>query len=124
METDFDLQWSGKFPIDEQDLLNSCTPLKLLISLLDPGLHERDVDATDSKMLAELREKGIMTANATLPELLFNRGGGFLIDQGVVNHIISGTVGVRSGVGIQSLERGAIVLTDGSRLEADAIILA
>jgi len=121
--TDFDHNWSGKYPIDEQDLINGSIPINLLLKLLNSGFNDRTIEAIDGEMLESIREKGFQTTNTPLWELIFNRGGGYINDQGIAKHIASGAVGVKSGAEIQSLERGTIVLTDGSRLEADAIIL-
>ena len=38
--------------------------------------------------------------------------------------MVDGKIGVRSGVGVDRLEKHAVVLSDGSTLEADAVVYA
>ena len=38
--------------------------------------------------------------------------------------MMDGKIGVRSGVGVDRLEKHAVVLRDGSMLEADAVVYA
>ena len=51
-------------------------------------------------------------------------GGGFYIDVGASELIISGAIKLRSGVGIERIQEQSVVLTDGSELPADLIIYA
>ncbi|MCB9150233.1 MAG: NAD(P)/FAD-dependent oxidoreductase [Caldilineaceae bacterium] len=51
-------------------------------------------------------------------------GGGFYIDVGASELIISGAIRLRSGVGIERIQEQSVVLTDGSKLPADLIIYA
>jgi len=52
------------------------------------------------------------------------RGSGYYIDVGASQLIIDGKVKLRSGVNIERIEPNSVVLTDGSELPADLIVLA
>ena len=52
------------------------------------------------------------------------RGSGYYIDVGASQLIIDGKVKLRSGVNIESFKEHAVVLTDGSELPADLVVLA
>ena len=52
------------------------------------------------------------------------RGSGYYIDVGASQLIIDGSVKLRSGVNIAEIKEHSVVLTDGSELEADLIVLA
>ena len=49
---------------------------------------------------------------------------GYYIDVGGSKRVCEGEIGLRSGVGVASLEARSIVLTDGSILPADAVVYA
>ena len=49
---------------------------------------------------------------------------GYYIDVGGSRLVMDGKIGVRSGVGVNRLEKHADVLSDGSTLEADAVVYA
>lgn len=51
-------------------------------------------------------------------------GGGFYIDVGASELIITGAIKLRSGVGIARIREESVVLSDGSELPADLIIYA
>ncbi|MEM8862924.1 MAG: NAD(P)/FAD-dependent oxidoreductase, partial [Chloroflexota bacterium] len=52
------------------------------------------------------------------------RGSGYYIDVGASQLIIDGDVKLRSGVNIDHIKENSVVLTDGSELPADLIVLA
>ena len=52
------------------------------------------------------------------------RGSGYYIDVGASQLIIDGSVKLRSGVNIDHIKEHSVVLTDGSELPADLIVLA
>ncbi|MGO3327342.1 flavin-containing monooxygenase [Gordonia sp. (in: high G+C Gram-positive bacteria)] len=56
--------------------------------------------------------------------LFLGRGGGYYIDVGCSRYIIDGTIAVRSGVSVEGYEGSDVVLSDGSRVTADAVVLA
>ncbi|MCE7980918.1 MAG: NAD(P)/FAD-dependent oxidoreductase [Caldilinea sp. CFX5] len=51
-------------------------------------------------------------------------GGGFYIDIGASELIISGAIKLRSGVSIERIQERSVILTDGSELPADLIVYA
>lgn len=56
--------------------------------------------------------------------LFLGRGGGYYIDVGCSRHITDGTIAVRSGVSVTGYEGSDVLLSDGSRITADAVVLA
>ncbi|GAA3966038.1 NAD(P)/FAD-dependent oxidoreductase [Gordonia caeni] len=56
--------------------------------------------------------------------LFLGRGGGYYIDVGCSRHICDGTIAVRSGVSVAGFDGAEVELSDGSRIPADAVILA
>ncbi len=52
------------------------------------------------------------------------RGSGYYIDVGASQLVIDGKIKLRSGVNIERIEPNSVVLTDGSELPADLIVLA
>ncbi|EJC98982.1 dimethylaniline monooxygenase [Fomitiporia mediterranea MF3/22] len=56
--------------------------------------------------------------------MVFDRQGGYFIDVGCAALIINGKVKIRQGVEIDHLSEKSVVFNDGSKLDADAIILA
>jgi len=52
------------------------------------------------------------------------RGSGYYIDVGACALVASGEISLRSGVSIASIDRRSVMLTDGSVLPADLIVLA
>ena len=53
-----------------------------------------------------------------------NTGSAIVIDVGCAALIIEGKVKIKQGVEIDHLKKDSVVFTDGSELEADAIIFA
>ena len=49
---------------------------------------------------------------------------GYYIDVGGSRLVMDGKIGIRSGAGVDRLEKHAVVLSDGSTLEADAVVYA
>lgn len=56
--------------------------------------------------------------------LFLGRGGGYYIDVGCSRHICDGTITVHSGVSVERFDGAEVVLSDGTRIPADAVILA
>lgn len=52
----------------------------------------------------------------------FRTGSGFYIDVGACDLVIGGHVAVRSGVSVRELTAGGLILSDGTAVEADAVI--
>jgi hypothetical protein len=119
----FNPLWSGKLPIDEQDLLNQGIPYNATLAMMQKLIHPMAKNM-DREMVDGLHAKGFLTLDTPLYELILQRAGGYLMDQGAVRHILSGRIDVKSGVEIQSFEKNGVVLTDGTRLTADAVVLA
>ncbi|MCF8587616.1 flavin-containing monooxygenase [Gordonia liuliyuniae] len=56
--------------------------------------------------------------------LFLGRGGGYYIDVGCSRYIADGTIAVRSGVSVAGYDGSDVVLSDGSHVTADAVVLA
>ncbi len=52
------------------------------------------------------------------------RGAGYYIEVGASRMIAEGKIGLRSGVGVKALGRRSVLLSDGSELPADLVVLA
>ncbi len=111
---------------ERADLMLSATPFRLMPEFHRPlwkRIAERDADYYD-----RLRAAGFMVGfgpdEAGLYLSYMRSGSGYYVDVGASELIASGQVGLRSGVGIEAIEPRHVVLTDGSRLPADAILYA
>ncbi|MCF8571142.1 NAD(P)-binding domain-containing protein [Gordonia sp. HY002] len=56
--------------------------------------------------------------------LFLGRGGGYYIDVGCSRYIVDGAISVRSGVSLDGYDGRDVLLSDGSRVAADAVVLA
>ncbi|KLO13208.1 dimethylaniline monooxygenase [Schizopora paradoxa] len=114
--------------IDHVDLSVFTMPLEALRKLM------RDIKEMRFAFDKELREgldkagfklsDGVDNGGAALQLYDSSSGGSYFLDCGCAQHIISGRIGVKQGVGIEHLTSDKVVFTDGSELEADAIVLA
>lgn len=109
--------------VAQHDLINNSMPHPAVIRMLRGGVFAR-AQARDRALLDGLAAAGFATSDTPLYELLLGRNGGYIMDQGAMPHIVSRRIGVRQGVEVARLEPRAVVFTDGSRLEADVLVLA
>lgn len=110
-------------PLDECDMLSEGMPHRLLIRHLRGGLDSA-TRALDRELLDGLDAAGFKISDTPLYELFLTVGGGFLLDVGAAQHIISGRVKVKHGVEVARLEPDSVVFTDGSSVAADVVIMA
>ncbi|CAM3318061.1 NAD(P)/FAD-dependent oxidoreductase [Nocardioides dubius] len=84
--------------------------------------------ATDAALLDGLRAAGFGLTDGPegrgMSALFMERNGGYYIDVGCSRLIVDGTIAVKHGVGIERLEPGMVVFTDGDARGFDAIWLA
>jgi len=112
--------------VDKADMMFAATPFAVMPQLVgDMGaqLRERDAD-----FYQRLEATGFMldfgADDTGLLMKALRRGGGYYIDVGASELIINGDIKLRANVSIDHVKSESVVLTDGSELPADVIILA
>jgi putative flavoprotein involved in K+ transport len=112
--------------LEDIDFVNSSVPNLLARKLWVPiteKLVERDKDLLDGLGRAGfLTDQGEDGSGFIVKSMMTY--GGFYINVGASEMIIDGKIEIRAGVGISHLADHEVVLSDGSRLEADLLILA
>jgi putative flavoprotein involved in K+ transport len=108
------------------DLLTSATPFRLVAAGAIPVWAE--IRETASALYDGLEEAGFMldfgTDGSGLGMKYLSRAGGYYINVGASELLISGGIKLRSNVGIERLTRTGLVLSSGEELPADVIIYA
>ncbi|AGF73139.1 flavin-containing monooxygenase [Corynebacterium halotolerans] len=111
---------------DTADLLFASWPYKVL-----PGVQKQAFDKIredDKEFYDKLENAGFLLDFGDDDSGLFlkylRRGSGYYIDVGASQLVADGEIPVRSGVGIDHVRENSVVLTDGSELPADVIVLA
>lgn len=113
-------------PIDDCDLISNSYPFPLLAEL-----HKdmtRRIAELDEELLAGLRAAGFAVdfgADGSGFLMKYHRtGGGYYINVGCSELIVAGKIKVRQGVEVRELAGDAVVLTDGSSLAVDLVVVA
>ena len=108
------------------DLIFASIPYRIMGAFQIPvyeAIAERDAD-----FYADLEKAGFLHDWGDDGSGLFmkylRRGSGYYIDVGAAQLIIDGKVKLQSGVNIEQIKENSVVLTDGTELEADLIVLA
>ncbi len=108
------------------DLIFASIPYKIMHTFQIPVYEEmarRDADLYD-----RLRKVGFMLDFGDDGSGLFmkylRRGSGYYIDVGASDLIADGQIKLKSGVNIEQIKENSVVLTDGTELPADLIVLA
>lgn len=108
------------------DLIFASVPYKIMHTFHIPVYEEmarRDADLYD-----RLRKVGFMLDFGEDGSGLFmkylRRGSGYYIDVGASELIADGKIKLKSGVNIEQIKEHSLVLTDGTELPADLIVLA
>lgn len=111
---------------DLADLLVASMPLRLQPDVYRP-LHKA-IAQIDADFYDRLEAVGFMhdfgEDGTGMPLKYLRRASGYYIDVGASDLIANGTIKLRSRVGIERFEANAVRLSDGSAVEADAIVLA
>ncbi|KAF9003756.1 FAD/NAD-P-binding domain-containing protein [Hymenopellis radicata] len=118
--------WPDDVPVDVSDLKFAAVSLKFArqrfaaraeeLAAVEKELHE---GLTKAGLKVYMGEDG----SGQLP-LVYEKLGGFWVDVGCADLIIAGKVKVKQGVEIAEYEKNTVVFTDGSTLDADAVIYA
>ncbi|CAN5324725.1 NAD(P)/FAD-dependent oxidoreductase [soil metagenome] len=134
-ETMMDIAFAGLY--SERALMNGITTGKAdlifasmpfaLMPLFQIPLNEKIVER-DAPLIARLNKAGLMTDygedNSGLMMKALRTGSGYYLDVGASELIATGEIKVRSGVEVKEVKPQSVVLTDGSELPADLIVMA
>ncbi|MFK7806025.1 MAG: NAD(P)-binding domain-containing protein [Anaerolineae bacterium] len=108
------------------DMIFASLPYRILHTFQIPVYEE--MAKQDAEFYAGLEKAGFLLDWGDDGSGLFmkylRRGSGYYIDVGASQLIIDGDVKLRSGVNIDHIKENSVVLTDGSELPADLIVLA
>jgi len=108
------------------DLLVASMPLRLQPEVYRP-LHEA-IAQRDATFYARLEAAGFMhdfgEDGTGMPLKYLRRASGYYIDVGASELVADGTIRLRSRVGIDRFDGEGVVLTEGSKVVADAVICA
>ena len=108
------------------DLIFASIPYRILPTFQVPVYEE--MAKVDADFYQRLEKAGFMLDFGDDGTGLFmkylRRGSGYYIDVGASELVANGDVKLRSGVSIAEIRERSVVLTDGSELEADLIVLA
>ena len=116
----------GGPPVDDADLMFASIPYPLL-SVLHQGATEQ-ITEMDRELLDGLERAGFKLDFGEDGSGLFmkylKRGGGYYIDVGASRLIADGKIKVKQGVEVERLTEDGVLLTDGTSLPADVVVLA
>ncbi|MGJ0184136.1 flavin-containing monooxygenase [Corynebacterium glyciniphilum] len=105
------------------DLLAGSLPLPVMFQLhRDAAFAE--IQRRDADMIEGLKASGYNFNPIGVQELFHRRGGGYYIDVGAAQAIIDGRIRMKSGVEVADFGPHEVTFTDGSTMDADAVILA
>lgn len=111
---------------ERADLLGASLPLRLMPDVLRP-LNE-EVARRDADFYARLEAVGFMhdfgEDGTGMPLKYLRRASGYYIDVGAAEMVANGTIKLVSNVGVDRIEADGVVVTDGRKVLADAIICA
>lgn len=114
-------------PTEDADLYAQCLPIPIQFYLNTPGT-QRIADA-DRELFNGLSKAGFrLDPSPDKSGILrkdLTRGGGYYIDVECNQLIIDGKVKLHhSPAGVKSFDENGLVLVDGSKIEADIVVLA
>lgn len=111
---------------ERADLLGASLPIRLLEQVMkerNARVAERDAD-----FYRRLEAAGFMhdfgEDGTGMPIKYLRRASGYYIDVGAAELVANGTIKLVSNVGVERIERDGLVVTDGRKVEADAIVCA
>ncbi len=116
----------GVRPLADTDFMIAAVPYDLLRRLHGP--LSRDMAEVDKDLLDGLRRIGFLLDNGEDDTGYFIKllryQAGYYINVGASELLIEGKIKLKSGVQIERLTKKAVVLSDGSSLLADVVVLA
>ena len=118
-------RYDGELPIDDVDLLSGSIPYGL-VRRIQVGMSARMAEA-DEPLLSKLRDVGFLLDNGEDDTGWFMKmlryHSGYYLNIGGADLIANKKVRLRSGVGVAELKGSSVVLSDGSELDADIVVL-
>ncbi|MER9250054.1 NAD(P)/FAD-dependent oxidoreductase [Mesorhizobium sp. M0590] len=117
---------SPDLPTPRRDLLSASMPFRARESI-DREECEKD-QRENATFYAQLRSAGFLLDfgedNTGVVGKYFRRASGYYLDVGGSDLIINGQIKVRSATTIKEIRQRSVLLSDGSELDADAVIYA
>jgi cation diffusion facilitator CzcD-associated flavoprotein CzcO len=118
--------YEGDSPTDEADIYWQSLPFPVAF-VLNGGLTSR-ISEVDKDVLDGLARAGFdldyCHDNSGILRKYLTRGGGYYIDVGCSQLIVDGKIKVKQSRGIAKFDPDGLVLADGSKLQADVVVLA
>ncbi|KAJ6533656.1 FAD/NAD-P-binding domain-containing protein [Mycena capillaripes] len=118
--------WPEDVPTAVADFRSMATPFRLLKEVLSEKKEElraQEKDLHETLTGAGLQLNMGTDGSGQFP-MFFERFGGYWLDVGCTELIGSGQVKIKHGVEIEKLAADSVIFTDGSMLQADAIVFA
>jgi cation diffusion facilitator CzcD-associated flavoprotein CzcO len=116
----------GGLPTEDADLFAQCLPIPIF-KVIQQHLTKQ-VAAADNEILSSLEKAGFKLDygydGSGLMIKFFLLGGGYYIDVGCSKLIGDGHIKIKQGVEVEEIVSDGIVFQDGSKLEADVVVLA
>jgi putative flavoprotein involved in K+ transport len=108
------------------DLIFASVPYKIMHTFHIPVYEE--MKKRDANLYGRLEKRGFMLDFGEDGSGLFmkylRRGSGYYIDVGASELVADGKIKLKSGVGVERIEKRSVVFSDGSQLPADLIVYA
>lgn len=116
----------GVRPLDDTDLMSASVPTELMRRMHIPLSKQMQLD--DKELLDGLRRVGFALDNGEDDSGFYMKFmryfGRYYINVGASDLIVDGKIKLRSGVGVDHLTSTDVVLTDGSAMPANIVVLA
>ncbi|OLL26601.1 putative indole-3-pyruvate monooxygenase [Neolecta irregularis DAH-3] len=116
----------GGPPTEDADLVFASIPIPVMAKLHQ--IKTKEIAELDKEILHNLEKVGFkydmgIDGSGFFMKYL-SRGGGYYIDVGCCKLIGDGKIKIKQGVEIDSFDKDGIIFCDGSKLEADIVVLA
>jgi putative flavoprotein involved in K+ transport len=112
--------------VERADLQRAALPMRMLPVVFRPMMEK--IVHEDDAFYQRLKAAGFMLDfgedGAGIVGKYLRRGSGYYIDTGASELIANGSIKLKSRVHATRIERSSVVLSDGSRLDADYIVYA
>ncbi|MFC0397795.1 flavin-containing monooxygenase [Paraburkholderia rhizosphaerae] len=111
---------------ERADLQRAALPMRMLPVVFRPTMEKiaREDDAFYQRLAAAGFRLDFGEDGAGIVGKYLRKGGGYYIDTGASELIANGRIKLKSGVQALRIERSCVVLSDGSRVDADDIVYA
>jgi len=114
-------------PMEDADLAGNSFPLPIALTLLVGATQA--MAQHDAKLLSGLEKAGLAVKRGEdgigLLHHQLLKAGHFYIDQGACQMIVDGKIKIkRSQEGVEGFDQNAVILADGTRIEAEIVVVA